>query len=85
VAEEIGKRLQSTRGKAVMMLPMDGTSNYGKPGGVLRDTKSDAAFFTALKGALPACIEVVEQDTHAEDPDFVQQCVERLIALIEQG
>ena len=28
-------------------------------------------------------IEVVERDTHAEDPAFVDEAVERLIALIE--
>lgn len=83
VAEDIGKRLQHTTGKAVMMLPLDGTGSYACPGGPLRDTDSDAAFFTALKKALPDCIEVVERDTHAEDPEFVRECVERLIGMLE--
>lgn len=83
VAHDIGGRLQHTKGKAVLMLPTDGTGSYARPGGDLRDTESDAAFFAALKDAVPDCIEVVERPTHAEDPAFVKECVERLIALIE--
>jgi uncharacterized protein (UPF0261 family) len=83
VADDIVKRLQSTKGKAVMMLPTDGTGSYSMPGGPLRDEGSDAAFFGALKNGLPDCIEVVELNTHAEDPAFVQACVERLIGMIE--
>jgi len=83
VAKEIGKRLQHTKGKAVMMLPLDGTSRYGKTGGPLRDAAGDAAFFAALKATLPKTIEVVEMKTHAEDPAFVRAAVERLIGLIE--
>jgi uncharacterized protein (UPF0261 family) len=85
VAEEIAARLQSTRGNAVFMLPLDGTGSYGKPGGELRCPEADAAFFSALKKSLPDTIEVVERDTHAEDPKFVEECVDRLIGLIEAG
>lgn len=83
VAEEIGRRLRSTKDNAVLMLPTDGTGRYAMPGGPLRDTESDAAFFAALKGAVPSSIEVVEMATHAEDPVFVEACVERLIGLLE--
>lgn len=83
VAGDIAARLQHTKGNAVLMLPKDGTGSYAVPGGPLRDTESDAAFFAALKDGIPDCIEVVERDTYAEDPKFVEECVERLIGLIE--
>jgi uncharacterized protein (UPF0261 family) len=83
VAEDIGARLQHTQGQAVLMLPLDGTGSYACPGGALRDTASDGAFFAALKGAVPDGLEVVERDLHAEHPEFVRECVERLIGLIE--
>ncbi len=83
VAHEIANRLSHTKGRAVMMLPLDGTSRYGAEGGPLRDPEGDSAFFAALKDALPDTIEVVERQTHAEDPAFVAEAVERLIALIE--
>ncbi len=83
VAHDIAQRLQHTTGNAVFMFPKDGTGRYAMPGGELRDTASDAAFFAALEQGLPDSIEVVARDTHAEDPAFVEECVERLIALIE--
>ena len=85
VANDIAARLQHTTRNAVFMLPKDGTGSYAMPGGALRNTDADAAFFAALKDALPDSIEVVERDTHAEDPEFVRECVDRLIALIEAG
>lgn len=84
VAREIGRRLQGTRGNAVMMLPTDGTGRYAMPGGPLRDPAGDAVFFAELKAALPKSIPVVERELHAEDPAFVRECVERLLALVEQ-
>ena len=83
VAREILRRLASTRGNAVLMLPTDGTGSYAKPGGELRDTEVDRVFFEALRSGAPQGIEVVEMATHAEDPAFVGACVDRLIALIE--
>ena len=83
VAEDIKQRLQHTKGNAILMLPTDGTGRYAMPGGPLRDTESDAAFFAALKDGLPSGLEVVERKTHAEDPEFVKECVDRLIGLIE--
>ncbi len=82
VAKEIGKRLHHTLGKAVMMLPLAGTSRYGKEGGPLRDPAGDQAFFAALEASLPKTMEVVKMNTHAEDPAFVRAAVERLIALL---
>jgi uncharacterized protein (UPF0261 family) len=85
VAREVGKRLQSTRGNAVLMIPTLGTGSYAMPGGPLNDPRSDKAYFTALKSAVPATIEVIERPLHAEDPAFVEEAVDRLIGLIEAG
>ncbi len=85
VAREVGKRLQSTRGNAVLMIPTLGTGSYAMPGGPMNDPKGDKAYFAALKAAVPSTIEIVERDLHAEDPAFVAEAVDRLIALIEGG
>jgi uncharacterized protein (UPF0261 family) len=84
VADDILNRLQHTTGNAVMMLPHGGTGSYAKEGGPLRDPECDKAFFEHLKNNLPDGIEVVDRDTHAEDPAFVRECVDRLIDLIEK-
>ncbi len=85
VAGEVSKRLQHTSGNAVLMLPLDGTGSYANPDGPLRDTESDAAFFEALEAGAPDGVEVVKVATHAEDPEFVGACVDRLIGLIENA
>jgi uncharacterized protein (UPF0261 family) len=83
VAKEIAKRLQHTKGQAVFMIPLRGTSRYGVEGGPLRDPESDQAFFAALKEHLPKTIEIVERDLDAEAPEFVREACDRLIKLIE--
>ena len=83
VADSIIEKLQHTIDKAYFMLPLKGVGRYSIPGGVLEDPESDAAFFKRLKEGLPQNIEIVERDTHAEDPVFVRECVDRLIELIE--
>ncbi len=82
VANEIGRRLQTTTGKAVMMLPLQGTSRYAIEGGPLHDPEGDAAFFATLRQALPESVQVVECPTHAEDPAFVEEAVARLLAML---
>jgi uncharacterized protein (UPF0261 family) len=84
VAREAGRRLQTTRGNAVLMLPLLGTGRYAMPGGPLNDPDGDAIFFAELKAHTPPAIEIVERAAHAEDPAFVAEAVDRLIALIER-
>jgi uncharacterized protein (UPF0261 family) len=83
VAREAGRRLQSTRGNAVLMIPTLGTGRYAMPGGPLHDPEDDAIFFAELKAHVPRTIEIVERAAHAEDPAFVAEAVDRLIALVE--
>lgn len=83
VGAEIGARLRSTTKDAVLMLPLAGTSRYGKEGGPLRDPASDRAFFAALKAATPKCVRLVERDLHAEEEAFVREAVETLLGMVE--
>ena len=83
VAREVTRRLEHTRGKACFMMPAAGTSRYGIEGGPLRDPQGDRAFLDELRSGLPEAIELVVRDKHAEDLEFVDEAVARLIALIE--
>lgn len=82
VAKEIGQRLAFTKDKAVMMLPLQGTSRYSIEGGPLRNPEEDALFFQAMRNALPSSVEVVAMDAAAEDPAFVDAAVDRLLAML---
>ncbi|MFT5153413.1 MAG: hypothetical protein ACI841_003413, partial [Planctomycetota bacterium] len=83
IAREITTRLASTKGKACFMMPKKGTSRYGIEGGELYDPIADEAFLTEIRASLPDTIELVERDLAAEDHEFVDEAVQRMIALIE--
>ena len=83
VGAEIGRRLQSTRGKATFLIPTRGVSRYSIPAGPLHDPGSDRVFFDAIRAGLPPTIECIELDAGPEDPGFVRAAVLRLISLIE--
>ncbi len=83
VAHEITKRLQSTRGNAVFLIPKRGVSRYSIEGGELENREEDALFFEALRTTMPDTVPVRELDAAAEDDAFVAEAVETLIGLIE--
>ena len=84
VAKEIVNRLQYTKHKAYFMIPKGGVGTYSTEGSVLHNPAADQVFFDYLKTHLPKNIEVVERDTHAEDPAFVKEAIDLLISLIEE-
>ena len=83
VGQEIARRLQHTNDKAIFMIPTGGYDSYAVEGGGFHDPEADAAFVTELKANLPGNIEVVERDTHIEDPTFATEAAEQLIELME--
>jgi uncharacterized protein (UPF0261 family) len=85
VAREIAQRLGSTKGNACFMMPKRGTSRYAIEGGPLHDPAGDEAFLDELRACLPETVELVEFDMEAEDPAFVRQAVDRLVAMIEES
>lgn len=82
VADSICQRLQHTKGQAVMFLPEGGTSRYGIEGAALYDPEADAAFFAALEAGLPDTVQVERIDAAAEDPEFVDLAVDRLLSML---
>lgn len=83
LAADIAERLKHTQGQAAFVMPLGGTGSYAMEGGPLRDPEADRAFFDALSEKLPPTIEIVKRDTHAEDPAFVRECVDRLVAMVD--
>ncbi len=83
VAQEVAKRLGHTRDSAVFMVPTAGFDSYGVKGQGFHDPDADAAFVTTLKKHLPGNFEVIERDTHIDDPNFATEAASRLIQLVE--
>jgi len=83
VGREVARRLQHTRDDACFMIPTAGYDSYAVAGEGFHDPQADAAFVRELKKHLPKNVEVVERDTHIDDPAFATEAAERLISLIK--
>lgn len=72
---ELGRRvaakLRTATGPAAVCLPLRGLSTLGEPGGPYHDPAADEALFGALRDGLRgSAVDVVEIDTHINDPAF---------------
>jgi uncharacterized protein (UPF0261 family) len=76
----IAAKLARASGPVTLFIPRGGLSSLSVPGAVFHDPLADAALFDALRGALDPRIEVVEMDTHINDPAFAQAMAARLAA-----
>jgi uncharacterized protein (UPF0261 family) len=83
IAENIGKRLEHTKKNAVFMMPLKGVSSYSAEGGELYNPELDAAYWESLQQTLPKTLPVETYELTAEDPKFVEACVNHLIAMME--
>lgn len=83
VGRELARRLSHTTGYATFMIPTAGYDSYAVKGKGFHDPAADAAFVRELTANLPPCIEVVERDTHIEDPAFAVEAAEKLLELID--
>lgn len=84
LAEEIGSRLSGVHAPTKVLLPLGGVGRYSVEGGPLRDPECDRIFFEHLKAALPPAVEVMEIEAGAEEPVFIEKCVEELASLVMQ-
>ena len=82
VGWEVGRRLQHTTGKAVFIIPTAGYDSYATQGRGFDDPDADAAFVAALKDSAPACVRIIERQTHIEDPSFATEAAQALLALL---
>jgi uncharacterized protein (UPF0261 family) len=83
VGREVAKRLQHTTADAVFMIPTAGYDSYAVAGQGFHDPEADQAFVDELKKNLPPNIQVVERNTHIDDPTFATEAAETLIGLME--
>jgi len=83
VGREIAKRLSGTKDKAYFLIPTGGYDSYAVEGQDFHDPQADVAFVEALKANLPDSIEVIERDTHIDDPAFATEAAEKLIELMQ--
>lgn len=78
-------KLNASRGPVVVVLPLQGLSAIGAPGGAFHWPEADAALFHALKSTLRPSIRVVELDLPINDPAFARRCAEEFLQLFPNG
>ncbi|WP_137991783.1 Tm-1-like ATP-binding domain-containing protein [Streptomyces vilmorinianum] len=82
----VAAKLRTATGPAAVCLPLRGLSTLGAPGGPYHDPAVDEALFSAVRDGLRgSAVEVVEIDTHLNDPSFGRAAADLLHRLIEGG
>ncbi|MDN3297573.1 Tm-1-like ATP-binding domain-containing protein [Streptomyces ficellus] len=84
---ELGRRvaakLRAATGPAAVCLPLRGVSTLGAPGGPYHDPDADGALFDAVRDGLRgSAVDVVEVDTHINDPAFGRAASDLLHGMI---
>ncbi|MFF9016823.1 Tm-1-like ATP-binding domain-containing protein [Streptomyces sp. NPDC014870] len=80
----VALKLRSATGPTAVCLPLRGLSTLGAPGGPYHDPVLDEAVFDAVRDGLRGSpVDVVEFDTHLNDPSFGRAAAELLHRLIE--
>ncbi|HEY62136.1 MAG TPA: hypothetical protein G4N95_05735, partial [Anaerolineae bacterium] len=68
-AKLIAKRLSESNGPVLMILPTQAFGWFAMEGRPLHDSESDHAFIQAFKRNASPQIEIIEIDTHLNDPE----------------
>lgn len=72
VAELMAERLNASHGPAMVLIPTQGWSEVGSPGGVLHDAKANSALVQTLHERLDPQVRLREVDLAINDPAFAE-------------
>jgi uncharacterized protein (UPF0261 family) len=72
------RKLNAARGSVSVFVPLRGTSEYAVAGGVFHDPEADEALFESIRTGLDPHVDLVEMDTHINDPDFASAMADKL-------
>lgn len=75
----MAERLNQARGPVAVLIPCQGWSVVGAPGGILHDPEANAGLIEALRDSLDSRIVLREIDTTINDPAFATLATETLL------
>jgi uncharacterized protein (UPF0261 family) len=84
-ARLIAERLAAARGPAAAILPLQAFGWFAREGQPLHDPESDRAFIETFKAHVPARVQVVEMDTHLNDPALGEMAVRLMAEMLARG
>jgi uncharacterized protein (UPF0261 family) len=80
----IAEKLNMAHGPVTVMIPLRGFSRLDATGGAFEDGVADQALIRSLTRHLAPWIDVVELDSHINDPEFGIAMAERLHRLLQE-
>jgi uncharacterized protein (UPF0261 family) len=84
LGEIIAEKVSASQGPAAVFLPRKGVSAIDIEGGPFYDSEADARCFEALKKNLSPGVELVEEESHINDPEFAERMARWLIDRLEE-
>jgi uncharacterized protein (UPF0261 family) len=85
VGRLIAERLAESRGPTAAILPLQAFGWFAMEGQPLHDPDADRAFIETFKAHVPASVEVVELDTHLNDPLVGETAVRLMKGMLEEA
>ncbi len=83
LGRRIARKLNGATGPTALYIPLGGVSLIATEGQPFHDPSADTALFAALRQHVdPTVVDVVERDTHINDPDFAREMADALDARI---
>ena len=82
IGTDLATKVAASCGPTAILLPLRGVSAIDAEGGPFEDAAARAALFEAIKEHCGSTA-VVELDYHINDPEFAEEAVRRLLAMME--
>ncbi len=81
----LAEKINGSKGKVSVVLPLGGLSKIGAKGEVFYDPEIDGVLFDALRNHIHRNIEIIEIDTNINTIAFAERAVKALLDLIEKN
>lgn len=78
----LASKVNAARGPVRVVLPLQGMSIAGLPGGTMHDPEGDRSLFDAIRGGLRADVPLVEVDRHVNEPEFADVVTREFLAMM---
>ncbi len=80
----IGQRLNKSKGKVSILLPLQGISKISSRGGPFHNPEIDQVLFTTIKEKVRESIKVLEMEANINDAIFAKAAVDNLLSLMHE-
>jgi len=80
----LAKKLNKSKGKVTILLPLKGLSTIGSDGGVFHNPEIDKVLFEAIKDNANRSIKIIEVDARINDGSFAERSVKVLLDMIRK-